>query len=50
MNENHVPEKKGKKKSLLARLLEKLDKKMEEKSKCGCCCSDKDKPKGPPCC
>ena len=41
-NENNVKE--VKKKSFFARLFDKLDKKMEEKSKSGsCCCKPSDK-------
>jgi len=39
-----------KKKGFLARLIEKLDKKMEEKAKTKPCCEDKNKDKEKPCC
>ncbi|MFC1576486.1 hypothetical protein ACFL3J_02310 [Candidatus Omnitrophota bacterium] len=41
---------KGKKKGFLARLIEKLDKKMEEKAKAKPCCESKSKDKDKPCC
>ena len=42
-------ESKEKKKGFIARLMEKLDKKLEEKSKTNGCCSAS-KGKGPSCC
>ena len=39
-----------KKKGFLAKLIKKLDKKMEEKAKAKPCCGGKDKPKGGLCC
>ena len=39
-----------KKKSFFSKLLEKLDKKMEEKAKVKPCCESKDKDKDKPCC
>ena len=39
-----------KKKGFIARLIEKLDKKMEEKAKSAPCCSPKDKHEGGSCC
>jgi len=44
-------EKKDKpKKGFFARLMDKLDKRMEEKAKAAPCCSPKDKPEGGSCC
>ena len=39
-----------KKKSFFGKLIEKLDKKMEEKTKTKPCCDSKDKDKGKSCC
>ena len=39
-----------KKKSFFGKLLEKLDRKMEEKAKAKPCCDSKDKNKDKPCC
>jgi len=39
-----------KKKSFFGKLIEKLDKKMEEKSKAKSCCDSKDRGKGKACC
>jgi len=39
-----------KKKGFIGRLIEKLDKKMEEKSKAKPCCDNKDESKGKSCC
>jgi hypothetical protein len=39
-----------KKKGWFRELLEKLDKKMEEKARSGCCCGPKDPKKGSSCC
>ena len=39
-----------KKKSFFGKLIEKLDKKMEEKAKAKPCCDGKDKGKGKSCC
>lgn len=41
---------KSSRKGFLARLVEKLDKKLEEKAKAKPCCDDKDKPKDEGCC
>jgi len=38
------------KKGFIARLIDKLDKKMKEKAKAAPCCSPKDKSKDGPCC
>ena len=46
MNDIEKKEKKG----FLARLIEKLDKKMEEKAKSQSCCTGKDKSKDETCC
>ncbi len=39
-----------KKKGFFARLMEKLDKKMEEKAKAKPCCDSREKDKGKSCC
>lgn len=39
-----------KKKGFFAKLIEKIDKKMEEKAKSSCCCKPKDDSKGDSCC
>ena len=39
-----------KKKSFLGKLIEKLDKKMKEKSEAKSCCGNKGKDKAKPCC
>ena len=39
-----------KKKGFLGKLIEKLDKKMEEKAKAKPCCDNKEKNKGKACC
>ena len=39
-----------KKKSFLGKLIEKIDKKMEEKAKTKPCCESKNKDKDKPCC
>lgn len=38
------------KKGWFAKLIEKIDKKMEAKSRQGCCCNSKDPKKGSSCC
>lgn len=47
-------EKQGKKarnkKSFIAKIMDKLDKKLEEKSKDTSCCNNSNKGKGKPCC
>ena len=45
-----MADKKEGKKGFFSRLVERLDKKMEEKAKSGSCCSKKDKDEGKPCC
>ena len=40
----------AKKKGFFGRLIEKLDKKMEEKAKTRSCCGNKSKDKDKPCC
>ena len=39
-----------KKKGFLAKLIEKIDKKLEEKAKSKCCCGPKDDSKDDKCC
>jgi hypothetical protein len=50
MEEKQCGTEAAKKKGWFGKLLEKLDKKMEEKSRGGCCCGPKDPKKGSSCC
>ncbi len=50
MEENKIKSGKTKKKGWFGKLIEKLDKKMEAKSREGCCCTPKDPKKGSSCC
>ena len=51
MDENKAQSQKTEKKGWFGRLIEKLDKKMEAKSReGGCCCGPKDPTKGASCC
>jgi len=39
------------KKSFIAKIMDKLDKKLEDRAKgAGCCCNNSNKDKGKPCC
>lgn len=50
MEKNPVKIEKTEKKGWFGKLIEKLDKKMESKSRERCCCAPKDPKKGSSCC